>query len=1069
MTTRKFFPALVLVLLSVAGQALAQTGLIQQLPLDGNGAALVGTSGTLVNEPVPAADRLGTPGGALAFSGALQQYVSVPGGGGLNNLQAGTIAMFVNWTGIQQAGFSSNGSVLARQSNGGFSNNVVGLSTTNPATARVTWQPYNAGSPAITGSTIVGDHQWRHVAITFSPGSHRLYIDGVLDGSSSINGTISNNAGVPLTIGAWTGDGRGYSTSAIHDFRVFNRVLSQEEIRALINTPPIANAGADRAVFDRMASGAAATVLLDGTASYDPEYTPLTYAWVQTDGPAVVLAGANTATPSFLAPSLKSQTGEPQPIPLSFRLTVSDGVHTSEPDEVVITVKHFNLPPTAAASAPATAAEGTSVTLDGSASIDPDQDSLSYLWTQTSGTAVDLPAIPTNSPTLVFSANLAGPHTIPGETLHFTLTVSDGIAADTTAVAVFIQNVNQAPTAEAAPAAPVFDNVGVCMLSGSASDPDGDSVSLRWEQVAGTPVALQNADSATPSFMAPAVSPVQRSVTLTFQLIANDASAPDDEAALDSAPATVDVLVRHANRAPVADAGMGINAPDRTLVTLDGSGSYDPDLDPITYAWTQTGGPAVELDTTDPVHPTFRTPALDSADATLVFELRVSDTPTADAGASLTSAPSTVTVHVKYVNRAPTARTGPTQTVGEGTVVSLDGSQSSDPDGNTFTYLWTQTSGPMVTDLSDATSAKPSFSAPLVDRFGGTVVFALQTTDQFGALSNVATTSVEVSNINRSPLAEAGRLQSVKEDTDVALLGTGFDPDTEEEPLLTYVWKQTAGPVVALIGAHTPNPTFHAPMVAAGEKITLKFALTVADPNGALATAETSVCVTNVDHAPLANAGSMIVAAEAVLVTLDGTASSDPDGDALTYAWVQTAGPAAALANASTATPSFTAPFVGAAGATLKFQLAVNDGFGGTSSDTVTVAVSNINDPPTLTNARASIERLWPPNHRMVPVSILGVVDVNNNATITITSVKQDEPTSGLGGGDTAIDAIITGDATVLLRAERSEKGNGRVYHIHFTAADIEGSVSGAVKVFVPRNQATSVTIDGGELFDSTR
>ena len=95
----------------------------------------------------------------------------------------------------------------------------------------------------------------------------------------------------------------------------------------------------------------------------------------------------------------------------------------------------------------------------------------------------------------------------------------------------------------------------------------------------------------------------------------------------------------------------------------------------------------------------------------------------------------------------------------------LDGSQGFDPDGNTFTYSWSQTSGPAVS-LSDVTADKPTFIAPEVDRFGGTVVFALQTTDEFGALSNVATTSVAIGNINHPPTADAGMLQSVPEDTD---------------------------------------------------------------------------------------------------------------------------------------------------------------------------------------------------------------------------------------------------------------------------------------------------------------
>src|SRR6188474_3681691 len=95
MTTRNALAGLMMVLLSIAAQARAQTGLIEHLPLNGNGTAAVGTSGTLVNGPTAAEDRFGIPSGALAFSGFSQQYVSVAGGGGLNALQAGTISMYV--------------------------------------------------------------------------------------------------------------------------------------------------------------------------------------------------------------------------------------------------------------------------------------------------------------------------------------------------------------------------------------------------------------------------------------------------------------------------------------------------------------------------------------------------------------------------------------------------------------------------------------------------------------------------------------------------------------------------------------------------------------------------------------------------------------------------------------------------------------------------------------------------------------------------------------------------------------------------------------------------------------
>ncbi len=839
------------------------------------------------------------------------------------------------------------------------------------------------------------------------------------------------------------------------------------------NQPPVANAGPDQTIYDIDGNDTPINVVLNGTASSDPEHVPLTYSWTQTGGtPAVVLANFTTATPSFPAPSLHIHpNGAPIPLQLMFRLDVSDG-KTTRSDDVLIIVKHNNLEPTAVASAPVTAPEGTTVTLDGSASTDPDQDPLSYLWTQISGTPVGLLTNATNDPTLNFGAAVAGPHSIAGEMLEFTLTVSDGIDSRTSAVVpVFIKNVNIAPLADAGHADPTFDNAQLVTLNGMGFDPDGDPIAYSWTQIAGPPVTLQNSGSSGPTFITPPVSIAQGSVTLTFQLVVNDANAPNDTDALNSAPSTVDVLVKHANRAPIAAAGPNKDVPEQNTATLDGSGSYDPDNDAIaTYQWTQTGGVPVVLDTTDPIHPTFTTPDVNFAGATLTFQLVVTDTPSPGAGGSLSSAPSAVVISVKYVNRPPQAVTSAGQSTDEGGSILLDGSQSSDPDGNAITYAWTQVSGPAV-GLSDAAAAKPTFVAPQVDRFGATIVFALKVTDEFGAASNVAQTSVIVRNVNHAPVTDAGETQSVPENTDVTLPGLAFDADTEEQPLLTYAWQQTGGPSVTLAAANTTSPTFHAPTLPGGNplaKVTLKFKLTATDPNGAASSDEVEIIVANVDHSPIANAGGITIANEAQLVTLDGSLSSDPDGDSLTYAWVQTSGPTVTLANSNTAAPSFTAPFVNAAGATLKFKLTVNDGFGATSCDTATVSIVNINDAPVATNAQASVGMLWPPNHQMVPISIIGIIDPNNNATVRITKVTQDEPTNGLGDGDTAIDAIINANGTVLLRAERSGKGDGRVYRISFTVSDFEGSASGIVKVGVQHNKKDT-PVDSGASYDSTK
>jgi hypothetical protein len=98
---------------------------------------------------------------------------------------------------------------------------------------------------------------------------------------------------------------------------------------------------------------------------------------------------------------------------------------------------------------------------------------------------------------------------------------------------------------------------------------------------------------------------------------------------------------------------------------------------------------------------------------------------------------------------------------------------------------------------------------------------------------------------------------------------------------------------------------------------------------------------------------------------------------------------------------------------------------------------------------------LWPPNHAFHTISIEGVVDPDGgDVDITITGVTSDEPVDAEGDGTTCPDAVIRGDGTVDLRAERSGKGNGRVYTIEFTATDDTGeSCNGTVFVCVPHDQ----------------
>ena len=403
------------------------------------------------------------------------------------------------------------------------------------------------------------------------------------------------------------------------------------------------------------------------------------------------------------------------------------------------------------------------------------------------------------------------------------------------------------------------------------------------------------------------------------------------------------------------------------------------------------------------------------------------------------------------------------QSVSMGTVVTLNGTGSS---GGSLTYSWSQVPGVPSVALTGANTAHPTFTAPTVPSTGGNVTFELVVCE--GASSNCSdpdSINVHITNVNRPPVADAGPDQTVQEGSQVILDGTAsYDPDVEP---VTYTWLLIPGPLsVTLTDPNTATPSFTAPPVGAGGG-RVDFELIVADARGLIHSDYIFVNISNVNQQPVTNAGPDQTRNENTVVTLDGSASSDPDLDTLHFSWSQTGGPGVSLTGATTPSPTFTAPNIGPGGALLTFQLIVNDGQASGGADTVQVAVQDINDPPVCTLAQPSVSVLWPPNHTMAQVSIVGLTDPQSQTlTITYPNVTQDEPIKGLGDGDTTPDAAISGN-DILLRAERAGTGNGRVYVVHFTATNSDGAhCSGTVKVTVPRDKKDQA-VEGPQLYNS--
>ncbi len=243
------------------------------------------------------------------------------------------------------------------------------------------------------------------------------------------------------------------------------------------------------------------------------------------------------------------------------------------------------------------------------------------------------------------------------------LIVNDGTvnsAPDT----VLITSNNVPPVANAGPDQGGFAPGTLITLNGAGSfDGDGDPLTFNWSFVsrpAGSNAVLTGSTTVTPTFT------VDRDGDYVVQLIVNDGIE-------NSNPDTVTITSN--NVPPVANAG-----PDQTvgpgLVTLNGSGSSDANGDPLTYQWSlsKPAGSAAVLSSTTSVSPTFTV----DRDGDYVAQLIVRD-------GTVNSAPDSVIITTSNV--APVANAGPDQGgIAPGTLVTLNGSGSSDANGDPLTY-----------------------------------------------------------------------------------------------------------------------------------------------------------------------------------------------------------------------------------------------------------------------------------------------------------------------------------------------------------------------------------------------
>ena len=1017
--------------------------------------------------------------------------------------------------------------------------------------------------------------------------------------------TITLVASQVATIGSLTTPQLDVDRGAVFDLAGIGITDTPDQPVILINTPPTVDAGQDQAVNEDT------QVTLSGTAT-GADGDLLTYLWSHDQATDIIINNSTSLLTTFTAPQVSSNTT------FTFTLTASDGNATGS-DTVSITVLDIqiddqpviliNTPPTVDAGQDQAVNEDTQVTLSGTAT-GADGDPLTYLWSHDQATDI----IINNSTSLL--TTFTAPQVSSNTTFTFTLTASDGNATGSDTVSITVLDIpiddqpviliNTPPTVDAGQDQAVNEDTQVT-LSGTATGADGDLLTYLWTYNSTTlDIALANATSASTTFTAPRV---DSDTAIAFTLTANDDTATSSDSVIITVTAPVNLTLAvtsiPAGTTPEAafvttwqttsanefilipvgestgtytvtwgDASIDTDVSGHQMHTYKNAGTYTvsiygdfsqiylpyyiesalklqsieqwgdirwesmrsafsgatnmvyratdaPDLSDVTdtsemfmFATSFNGN----LSTWDVSHVTDMRGMFDIATAfngdisswnvsgvtdmsnmflaawaftqnlgdwyIVLDETTISDANTMLAisaqnayldgqnpvytidliapggdkfrivnGSHLatrtdqTVVPGQYNVTIKstgsfgtdnskivgitvsedvilQTNSPPSVKAGPVQTVQEGSEVSLNGT-ATDHDKDIMTYLWTHNSTTLDIALANATSASTTFTAPRVDS-DTAIAFTLTANDDTATSSDSVIITV-TAHVNSLPSVKAGPVQTVQEGSEVSLNGTATDHDKD---IMTYLWTHNSTTLdIALANATSASTTFTAPRVDSDTAIA--FTLTANDDT---ATSSDSVIITvtaHVNSLPSVKAGPAQTVQEGSEVSLNGTAT-DHDKDVMTYLWTHNyTSSDITLANATSASTTFTAPRVDSDTA-IAFTLTANDDTA-TSSDSVIITVTaHVNSLPSVKAGPAQTVQ------EGSEVSLSGSATDHDKDVMTY-----------LWSHDQATDIIINNSTSLLTTFTAPQVSSNTTFTFTLTASDGNATGSDTVSITV--------------------
>ena len=386
------------------------------------------------------------------------------------------------------------------------------------------------------------------------------------------------------------------------------------------NGPPIADAGPDQTVAQNV------FVNLVGSGT-DPEDTKLKFIWSQKSGSDVTLYQRTLEEVYFVTPFIEGDSEE-----LVFELRVTDSDGNFDTDDVVITVSKQNHPPKANAGPDRRILSDSEVTVTG-VGIDPDGDEITYTWKQISGDRVTFDG---TQAAISFTA----PNVPAGDTKRviLQLTVTDTLGqSDSDRLNLIVVPENNKPAVDAGPDQVIDENT-VGSVFCDAFDPENDPLTFTWT-AASSDFVVHNPSNPGTTFTAPSVVN-SKQITLTCSVSDGTFTVSDSLTVTVQNTLSLDI---------VANAGPDQIVNEKVKVNLDGSNSFDPENQPLSYMWAQTSGESVIIASDDNEKASFMSPIVANNEIkVLVFELRVYDNNNREAF-------DTVVITVDPVNAPPTA------------------------------------------------------------------------------------------------------------------------------------------------------------------------------------------------------------------------------------------------------------------------------------------------------------------------------------------------------------------------------------------------------------------------------